>query len=464
MAVNAAIRWPAVRYLLGLLRRRFSFFPDGGGGESLAVVLFWAVCLFLLTNPFTFVLMGENPTARVMRNIATMRRADNSQIAFYLLRTGIPLAGIILTVLLGRMRATLQALGALWPAYPFLLWAMLSVTWSDSPGSTLHGVAALIPIFLTAALMVGCLGAQQAARATIYAGIGIAIASIFYALLVPSYGVHQHADTSQSVHAGLWRGVYLHKNHLGQTAAMFAAATLLCGARVIRSVFIRACVVGLWVLIIVKAGSASSMVMFPLTVGLVFVFVTFGPMQKAFALFAMPLVAIIGFISFSMVLEALGRDMTFSGRTIIWDLAAQELGSRFIQGYGFMSPTYGNFVFELSRRAFVRDPHNMYLDVILALGVIGLVLLLIAAVVALNAAAALYTRGRRDRPEAMVFASLLLGWLLSGLSESNDRPLGVVSTLGFFAISALLASRPALRSQRLALPRSRPAGQLASIF
>lgn len=462
--MNAVNHSPAVRYILTLLRWPFTMFREGNGGENLPLILFWAICLFLMTNPFTFWLMGEDPTARVVRNIATMRRPDGSQLAFYMIRAVVPIAGFVLVGVLGRMRETMRAIGALWPVYPFLLWATLSVLWSDSPGSTIHGVGALIPIFLTAGLMVGSLGSSQAAKATLYGGILIALASTAYALLVPSYGVHQHADTAQSVHAGLWRGVYMHKNFLGQTAALFAAATFLCANRNIWTTPVRLLVLGLWIVLIAKAGSASSMVIFPLTVGLVFVMVTLGPMQKAFALFAMPLVAIIGFISFSMVLQALGRDMTFSGRTIIWDLAVQELGSRFVQGYGFMSPTYGNFVFELSRRAFVRDPHNMYLDVILALGVIGLILLLIAIVVALNAAAALYARGGRGRPEAMVFASLLLGWMLSGLSESNDRPLGVVTTVGFFAIGALLASRPALKPTTLALPGPRQMIQPASIF
>ncbi len=420
------------------------------------LLLYWAFLLFFLTTPFTFVLMGENPMATVVRNTATMRREDNSQLLIYGLRVAVPVMAFAMAALCGRVRPSMRALLAQWPLGLLLVWASLSILWSDAPVSSFTGVVSMLSILLFAALLHGSLGMRDAAKATLLAGAIIAVSSIVYVSAAPTYAIHQHADSSQSVHAGLWRGVYLHKNHLGQAVAIFAAAALMSG-RLIRSFLLRMTLIGLCLFLVLKSGSASAMLIFPLAVAAVLVLVTFDPLKKAFVLFMAPVLATAAIISFGLLLQMLGKDPTLSGRTVIWDLAADAIGERPLHGYGFMSPTYGNFVYELYAQTFVRDPHNMYLDIVLALGGVGLLLMLWAPAFALKSAGSLYRKSVSLRSSAMCFSAMVVGWLISGLSESNDRPLGVVTTLGFFGIAMLLSCRPALhsilREERAARPK-----------
>jgi len=439
-----------------LMRARYQFFRERALKPRSWLLLYWALLLFFLTIPFTFALMGENPTATVIRNSATMRRSDNSQLLIYGLRIVIPVMAFAMAALCGRVRPSMRALLAQWPMGLLLFWAFLSILWSDAPVSTFTGVVSMLSILLFAAFLYGSLGARDAARATLLAGTIMAVCSIGYVWAAPTYAIHQHSDSAQAVHAGLWRGVYLHKNHLGQAAAIFAAATFLSGG-LIRSFLVRMTMVAILLFLIVKSGSASALLIFPLTVVAVPVLVTFDPLKKAFVLFMAPVLATAAVISFGLLLQMLGKDPTLSGRTVIWDLAADAIGQRPMHGYGFMSPTYGNFVYELYARTFVRDPHNMYLDMLLALGVVGLLLMMWAPAFALKSAGTMYRKSLPLRSGAMCFSALVVGWLVSGLSESNDRPLGVVTTLGFFGLAMLLSCRPALhqviRDQRAARPK-----------
>ncbi len=438
-------------FALGLLRLPFfdrSKNIVGDYNPSSLVVLVWALMIVALTSPFPFALTGIDPAEKIMRNVSTMRRADGSQIALYIMRFCVPVAGLILVVAMGRMRSAALSLRSLAPAVPFLIWAGASMAWSDSTSSTLHGFAALVPLFLSAALMMAVLGPRHSARAIVIAGSFMAVLSIVYIAAVPAHAVHQNSDAAQSVHAGLWRGIYIHKNHFGQVAAIFGAAILFADGRILPNLALRWAILALLILLIVKSGSASAAVMIPISVIGVLVFVSFSPMQRIFALLFLALAGLLVGFGLNLLLEALGRDITLSGRNVIWGLAALSVGDKPFEGYGFMSPTYGNFIYELSRRAFVYDPHNLFLDLTLALGGIGLFLFLAGVLIALNSARTLYLAGGELRAASQVLAAVLVAWLLSGLTESNDRSLSHVGSLGYFGWALLLTCRGQLRARQ----------------
>lgn len=447
-------------FALGLLRLPIFDRSQNVVGQynpPVIAVLIWAVMIVALTSPFPFALTGMDPAEKAMRNVATMRRADNSQAALYIMRMCVPLMGVILVLALGRMRSAMLCIGSLGPALPFLIWAAASISWTDSTSSTLHGVAALFPLFLSAALMMAVLGPRHSARAIVIAGAFMALASLAYIAAVPGHAIHQNSDASQSVHAGLWRGIYLHKNHLGQAAALFGAAIIFADGRILPNRFLRWGIFALLVLLIIKSGSASAAIIIPLAIITVLVFVSFSPMQRIFAILFLSLAALTVGFGLNLLLEAMGRDMTFSGRNIVWGLAISTIGDRPFAGFGYMSPTYGDFVYNLARRAFVYDPHNMYLDIILALGGIGLLLFLTGIVSALNNARNMYRAGGEWRSVAQVFAALLVAWLLAGLTESNDRSLSHVASLGFFGWAMLLTCREQLKLRQPSRgPRHRP--------
>lgn len=400
-------------------------------------VWLWALCLFLLTTPFTFTLMGQDPTIALVRDNATMRRSDGSQALLYGLRIGLFLFAVALSLL--RWRLTARALARFLPIALMLGWSLLSVVWSDSPESTLHGFLVLFCTVMTGFLMGVRLPVYCVARVVIYSGLLMGLASVYEVMVVPSYGMHQINDSAQAVHAGAWRGVYLHKNHLGQLCAMYAAAILVAGPQVIVSQIFKWGLFGFMIFLIVMTTSASAIAMVPAAIFLLGIVVVFNPMQKLFATVAGFAGAIIGMLSLNILLAFLGRDPTVSGRTDIWAIAFEFIVERPLQGFGYMSSTYGGFTFELSRKIGVFDPHNGYLDIILGLGVIGLVLFFAVIVTSWIVARGVYLVGGSFRQGIVVLVAPGTAWLISNLTEANVRPLGAAAAIGFATVAAILA-------------------------
>jgi O-antigen ligase len=83
-------------------------------------------------------------------------------------------------------------------------------------------------------------------------------------------------------------------------------------------------------------------------------------------------VAIVFIESFtaSYITDTLGRDATLTGRTYVWSSLLPEATQNIVTGHGF-----GGFWITKSRINFdISDAHNGYLDILLDMGIIGLLL------------------------------------------------------------------------------------------
>jgi len=132
------------------------------------------------------------------------------------------------------------------------------------------------------------------------------------------------------------------------------------------------------------------------------------------------------------LIEALGRDMTFTGRTDIWAFINFETVNPLI-GAGFWNFWQGEGGDKVSEAMGVEIPnaHNGYLDTYLDGGLIGLGLLFCVLV---SAGSRLIRGGRMDRYGQMRFAIVVV-MILYNLSESTfARP----SISWFTALLALV--------------------------
>ena len=411
----------------------------------------WALILFLMTTPFTFALRGQDPTFEMGLNRATMRGEDGSLTVIYIMR--LAMLGFAILMSLQRWRVTYRALPRLLPLAAFLGWAVLSIIWSDAPETTMHAAFALVGGVLTAFLLAVRLPPHLAARALIYSGAIMAACSIGEVAVHPAYGMHQANDVAQSVHAGAWRGVYLHKNHFGQLCAMYAAAIFMAGRAVIGSVIVKWSLFGVMIGLIVASTSASAIVVVPTAIFLVWLVVMLNPMQKIFASTAAIAGTIMAILSLNILMAMLGRDPTLTGRTTIWSTAFTYVAAHPLHGYGYASSVYGGFIYELSRMMGVADPHNGLLDLVLGLGFIGLGLFLTAVVTAWVVARAIYLVGGAFGQGMVVLTAPLMAWLVTCMSESNMRPMATVAALGFASLSMVLAfPRARLLTKKLPMP------------
>ena len=112
-----------------------------------------------------------------------------------------------------------------------------------------------------------------------------------------------------------------------------------------------------------------------------------GRTSAAFRLVALcwfgPLAVVLAIRTVPAVLDLLGRDITLTGRTQIWSLAARAVAERPATGYGadaFWRSPIGDQVRWMFGRSAVHA-HNAWLDIVLDFGVLGGVVAVAAVLV-----------------------------------------------------------------------------------
>ena len=317
------------------------------------------------------------------------------------------------------------------------MWAIISSFWSDTPVTTVNALVSLVTLLMIGLLASVRLQLHELARVLLLSGFIMGLASVASVVLVPNYAVHQFSDAAQAVHAGAWRGVFSHKNHLGQTAAMYAAIALTSGPRVLRSAIARFAIVALMIFLLLMSGSASAIVIVVLAPAFVFFLIRLERAIQIMVGMALVMAGMIGYFVLEALLDALGRDLTFTGRTYIWKIALYSISESPILGYGYMSSLYGDFVSLVRRQIGVGDPHNAFLDIALGLGLIGVGLFLAAVISALVSARRLSLGGEQRYEGACVLTATIAAWLIAGMSEAAARPLTSMGCLGFLAVAGL---------------------------
>lgn len=259
---------------------------------------------------------------------------------------------------------------------PFVLWTMLSTMWSVEVSSTSRGAIQLFGFCAAAAVLVGRVGVVKMARCCIGVIALVCVASAFVAVAFPQIGQHQSTDLLQSTHAGLWRGIMGHKNLLGPYAAL-GCALLFTSERLLA--FPK------WLLWISRLSAAACLVFsgnataIPELVAMLAVYFSFRSrkMLTPSGILVVFTVLILCASSMTMVgglvAELLGRDPTFSGRTVIWARSigvwldnSPFIGSGYAASLLILVPVLTRELFQSATSA-----HSGYISILLDVGAIG---------------------------------------------------------------------------------------------
>ena len=268
---------------------------------------------------------------------------------------------------------------------------VMSAAWSVDPAVTLRRSAAFVGATLFGVYLASRFTFSQQLK--ILAGtLGFAaVLSIAFAIVAPRYGV------MVGEHAGDWRGIYDHKNILGLMMVLSAMSFLLVAItnRKRATVWWAGFVISVAVLLLSR--SMSSVVVLT---GLIVALPIFGmlrwPALRWRKSFIPPLLVFSGvavlacaayiFIEpkiISDVMLWLGRDKTLTGRTDIWAMVFYMISRRPWLGYGYGAfwLTTGKESNDVWTEVGWQPPHshNGYLEVCLAIGVVGLVLFLLGS-------------------------------------------------------------------------------------
>lgn len=334
----------------------------------------------------------------------------------FVIRVGVWLATLVVLVPFNRRFFALCGSSKSVLLLPLL--AIASTLWSTAPKIT-AGVSFELLLLTVAGIYIGGeLEPKEQMQLFMVAGVIAAVASLLIAGLDPADGLDPYG------HVGALKGIFTHKNECGFFMAILATPGLFLrrcvrASRVVIHGYLFLCVG-----IVVLSQSRTAWI------DLLFIFSASAAMYllRRFKTRDRAVVAILVILAgccaclfvvanLSMFLELLGKDPSFSGRTLVWQAVIGAIVQRPILGYGyaafFSSMNAGAGTLVMTTRFVVNHPHDGYLAIFLDLGIVGLLCFIVIVCRAFIDA----VRCWRQTPAADWYICLILLALLENISE-----------------------------------------------
>lgn len=266
--------------------------------------------------------------------------------------------------------------------FVLLLWALFSVVWAHQPLVSLRRWISLLIGCFYALYLVSFFHPKELHR--LFTVASFLILGVTFLSILAGVGFH-HGDE----HAGALRGFSGHKNNLGQVLGVttvilyvhfyfqknFKTALLLfisCGFLILTQ-----SKTSLVVFII----AIMSLYMFLYQQGLGFRYRNNRRTRSAIIFLGILACILMVFVSYTYVLDAIGRDLTFSGRNKIWAYALNVDSISNLWGAGYRNfwidyHTWDFFIFNpyWGGGKVTGNGHSGYLDIYLEIGVVGAIL------------------------------------------------------------------------------------------
>lgn len=262
-----------------------------------------------------------------------------------------------------------------------LAFFLISVTHALDPASALRAASfTLIGITTMATVLALASDAEAFSKVLVFTAVTVIGLSYLGLIVFPNEAMHT-VDSTDPEQAGLWRGVFTHKNIAGPVMACFSFAGLYLLRRgrkwVGTAIFIAAMV------FILNSGSKTTAALVPLSMLAVVLPGMLGMRLGTSTVFGLAIIGTaIGTLGI-VFLPPVGQlaayyfpDLTYTGRTTIWQFAGEMLARQPWSGFGYDSfwgsPMLLNQDQPFDRAWDVRNivhGHNGYMDVALMMGI-----------------------------------------------------------------------------------------------
>ncbi|MEM8810146.1 MAG: O-antigen ligase family protein, partial [Cyanobacteria bacterium P01_G01_bin.38] len=285
-----------------------------------------------------------------------------------------------------RWRSTLRAVqrgGLIWLLIGL---TMISVMWSNYPDHAIESIRGeILPLTSFSVYFASRFHPREQLRLlSIALGIGSLI-SLFYVFAIPSIGTH-----TSGAFAGAWKGIYGQKNSFSAYMTITLVTFFVLSVNNVNRFERLICrsFLGLSIAMVILSTSKTGLVVFITILFLLLAYQRFRWQGKrtVFWVDVATLIALVAgcyvFSNWELLISSLGRDPTLTGRTLIWEGAFEKLDSDLWLGFGRES-------FWLEENPLSRGfsglhdgyrpahAHNGFIDLIVDLGVVGLVIFLI---------------------------------------------------------------------------------------
>lgn len=328
---------------------------------------------------------------------------------------------LVLWAILSKARAVLALAWRMRLMMVLAVLTIVSALWSQDPVRSLSNGTFYLLDTLFALCLVVSYSIEELMELCMMAGAVAGVLSLALVVTLPSVGMAGYTRAP-----GAWRGLFQDRNTCAMFSVFFLSPALSFGR--LGFTYKRFAYVALMALLVLKAEAVTALLVLVAYVTFLVVLRAFrrlGPRTGvAFAMILTP-PFLIGGVLLALhsgdLLQLLGRDPTLTGRTEIWAVLFRSIAKRPLLGYGFYAFWLGlagesaneiinaNWVFGYA--------HNGALEVVLQLGLIGLLLFLAMFSCAVADA---WTCWRRDRsPGVEWMISLLALTVFYNISEET---------------------------------------------
>ncbi len=255
-----------------------------------------------------------------------------------------------------------------------LIIILFSVLWSADMGSSLTYMRGLIRIYLLAVYLAMRYTFKEQIRFIAFALGTTTVLSIIFPLIPSFGGIHTTPEL-----AGMWGGIFGHKNELGYMMAWSAGVSLHLALSESKYRWIRLSLFGLSICLIILSKSTTSLM-------IVFTMISLLPLYKlstnnnyklqiiaiSFVLMLLITGSILIFGNAETIVGTSGKDLTLNGRTDLWEPVLNQIMQRPLFGYGYAAFWTSPFASNIRLTyEWASNSHNGFFEVLLDLGIVG---------------------------------------------------------------------------------------------
>lgn len=259
----------------------------------------------------------------------------------------------------------------------FLLFVLVSSTWSVHPDISLRRGIGYVLSLLVAAYLTIIFRLEQRMKLLSVAFAIAAVATVVFVIAYPDYGVMRFMELK-----GNWRGVFPHKNTLGlvMAAAVFVETYIIASND--RIVWWRIGLLTTYCFLVIQSHSATALILVLLYLmgALLYKFWRYNRMLSVtFSLCALLVLlgsALVLYLEPGYVLGLIGKDVSLTGRTEVWDVVVSLIEQKPLLGWGYRATwVLGDAATVLADRQVggwgLASSHNAFLEIALQLGAVG---------------------------------------------------------------------------------------------
>ncbi len=326
------------------------------------------------------------------------------------------------------------------------LLTMCSVAWSQDPFRSAYNGCFCFIETLFAYYLVTKFDTEEIRSVVMMAGLAIAIVGLAMVFLTPQFAVAHSARDGVA-----WTGLFSDRTTTGKTMVFLVSPAIVFVRKTFR--YRHIFYVLLLSLLVFMAHAATARVILIFYIALmaaIRLYITFGRRSSVViaGIFAAVggVVISVGLLLSPLVLSALGRNATLSGRTLIWTFVLRSIAKRPLLGYGFYAFWLG--MKGESARLIVGThwvfgyAHNGFLEIWLQLGLVGVVVFFITLFQAIKNAWFCLRRG--CPPGVQWYIGIIALTLVYNLDESTVLwPIDLLTVLYMVACCGLAKAAPA---------------------